>query len=74
QPYPVALGYPPTGNPYGPYGAYPARPPVSGLAIAAFVLGVLCFVPAVGLVLGLVALAQIRKRVSIGALGRTAGR
>ncbi|MET9352199.1 DUF4190 domain-containing protein [Streptomyces sp. NPDC006617] len=35
---------------------------MSGLAIAAFVLGVLCFVPAVGLVLGLVALARIRKR------------
>jgi hypothetical protein len=32
------------------------------VAIAAFVLGVLCFVPAVGLVLGLIALARIRKR------------
>ncbi|MFB7657054.1 MULTISPECIES: DUF4190 domain-containing protein [unclassified Streptomyces] len=63
QPYPGAWGHPGhPGNPYGPYGAYPARPSVNGLAIAAFVLGVLCFVPAVGLVLGLVALAQIRKR------------
>ncbi|WUK65552.1 DUF4190 domain-containing protein [Streptomyces coelicoflavus] len=35
---------------------------MSGLAVAAFVLGVLCFVPAVGLVLGLIALVRIRKR------------
>ncbi|MFC8872296.1 DUF4190 domain-containing protein [Streptomyces sp. NPDC057148] len=50
-------------GPWGqPYGAYPGRPPVNGFAIAAFVLGVLCCVPAVGLVLGLVALARIRKR------------
>ncbi|MFC7995898.1 DUF4190 domain-containing protein [Streptomyces rochei] len=55
QPYP--------GGAWGqPYGAYPRRPPVNGLAVAAFVLGVLCCVPAVGLVLGLVALARIRKR------------
>ncbi|WP_323178790.1 MULTISPECIES: DUF4190 domain-containing protein [unclassified Streptomyces] len=36
--------------------------PVNGLAIAALVLGILCFVPAVGLVLGIVALVQIKKR------------
>ncbi|MYR44364.1 DUF4190 domain-containing protein [Streptomyces sp. SID5910] len=46
----------------GPYGAYPRQAPVNGVAIAAFVLGVLCFVPAVGLVLGLVALRQIRRK------------
>jgi hypothetical protein len=58
----------------GPYGGppYPAwgqgylplhRPaPVNGVAIAALVLGVLCFLPAVGLILGIVALLQIRKR------------
>ncbi|MEU8604565.1 DUF4190 domain-containing protein [Streptomyces parvulus] len=62
QPYHGAWGYPPAGQPHGPYGAYPARPSVNGLAIAAFVLGVLCFVPAVGLVLGLVALGQIKRR------------
>ncbi|MET9764268.1 DUF4190 domain-containing protein [Streptomyces sp. NPDC006372] len=56
---------PPSANwpqPYGPYG--PAgHPPVSvnALAVAALVLGVLCFLPAAGLVLGLVALWQIRR-------------
>lgn len=45
-----------------PYMAYPRQPPVSGLAVAAFVLGVLCFVPGVGLVLGLIALGRIRRR------------
>lgn len=57
--YPGGGGYGPWGQPYG---AHPGRPPVNGFAIAAFVLGVLCCVPAVGLVLGLVALARIRKR------------
>ncbi|MFD5449727.1 MULTISPECIES: DUF4190 domain-containing protein [unclassified Streptomyces] len=46
----------------GPYGPYPRQAPVNGVAIAAFVLGVLCFVPAAGLVLGLIALRQIRRR------------
>ncbi|WP_449342519.1 DUF4190 domain-containing protein [Streptomyces aurantiogriseus] len=63
------------GPPQGPYGGppYPVwgqgflplqnRPaPVNGVAIAALVLGVLCFLPAVGLILGIVALVQIRKR------------
>ncbi|WP_338896287.1 DUF4190 domain-containing protein [Streptomyces sp. TG1A-60] len=36
--------------------------PVNGLAIAALVLGVLCFLPGVGLVLGILGLAQIRKK------------
>ncbi|WP_406495315.1 DUF4190 domain-containing protein [Streptomyces sp. NBC_01604] len=65
-------------GPYGaPYGPYPQAPyqgwgqgyspynqpaPVNGLAIAALVLGVLCCLPAVGLVLGLIALRQIKKR------------
>ncbi|MGV4887065.1 DUF4190 domain-containing protein [Streptomyces viridosporus] len=50
--------------PYGLYGPYGPRPPaaVNGVAIAALVFGVLCFLPAVGLVLGLVALRQIRRR------------
>ncbi|MEH0636136.1 DUF4190 domain-containing protein [Streptomyces bottropensis] len=45
--------------------AYPLprpAPPVNGLAIAALVLGVLCFLPGVGLLLGILALAQIRKK------------
>ncbi|MFI9821724.1 DUF4190 domain-containing protein [Streptomyces sp. NPDC052013] len=50
--------------PYGLYGPYGPRPPaaVNGVAIASLVLGVLCFLPAVGLVLGLIALRQIRRR------------
>ena len=57
-------------SPYGPpyrtwgqgYSPYNRPVPVNGLAIAALVLGILCFVPAVGLVLGIVALVQIKKR------------
>lgn len=50
--------------PYGLYGPYGPRPPaaVNGVAIASLVLGVLCFVPALGLVLGLIALRQIKRR------------
>ncbi|WP_369248956.1 DUF4190 domain-containing protein [Streptomyces sp. R41] len=56
-PYPGP--YQPWGQGYSPYN----RPaPVNGLAISALVLGILCFLPAVGLVLGIVALAQIKKR------------
>ncbi|MEU1160844.1 DUF4190 domain-containing protein [Streptomyces sp. NPDC005921] len=47
------------GQGYSPY-AVPA--PVNGLAIASLVLGLLCCLPGVGLVLGLVALGQIRRR------------
>ncbi|WP_432183638.1 DUF4190 domain-containing protein [Streptomyces tendae] len=57
--YPQGPYAPQWGHPLAPY---PRQAPVNGLAIAAFVLGVLCFVPAVGLVLGLIALARIRKR------------
>ncbi|MBZ6172302.1 MULTISPECIES: DUF4190 domain-containing protein [Streptomyces] len=63
QPYPYAYPQPgPWGQPYGSHGGRPGEARLSGLAVAAFVLGILCFVPAVGLVLGLVALARIRKR------------
>ncbi|MER5519030.1 DUF4190 domain-containing protein [Streptomyces sp. NPDC002763] len=56
-PYPSP--YQPWGQGYSPY-TLPA--PVNGLAIASLVLGLLCCLPGVGLVLGLVALSQIRKR------------
>jgi hypothetical protein len=64
-------------GPQAPHGTYPGAPyavwgqgylplnrpaPVNGVAIAALVLGVLCFLPAVGLVLGVIALLQIKKR------------
>ncbi|MFD0550623.1 DUF4190 domain-containing protein [Streptomyces rectiviolaceus] len=73
QPYGQAPYGPPAGPPYPggpqvPYQRWPgayspySRPPVNGFAIASLVLGILCFVPAVGLILGLVALAQIAKK------------
>ncbi|MFJ2827667.1 DUF4190 domain-containing protein [Streptomyces sp. NPDC087263] len=53
-------------QPHQPWGyGYPAPippVPVNGLAISALVLGLLCFLPGVGLVLGIVALGQIKKR------------
>ncbi|MEV6963117.1 DUF4190 domain-containing protein [Streptomyces sp. NPDC051207] len=63
-PYPPPAPHP--GGPYGSWGPVPgphgARAAVNGLAVGALVLGVLCFLPAVGLVLGLIALRQIRRR------------
>ncbi|MGY3203840.1 DUF4190 domain-containing protein [Streptomyces sp. TE5632] len=59
-------------GPYSPYGPYGLQPPaaggdaVNGVAIAALVCGLLCFLPAVGLVLGLIALWQIRRRPERG--------
>lgn len=54
-----AVPYPVWGQGYSPYG----RPsPVNGVAIASLVLGLLCFLPGVGLLLGIIALVQIRKR------------
>ncbi|MGW1215274.1 DUF4190 domain-containing protein [Streptomyces sp. NPDC002499] len=59
-------GYPypqqPWGQGQGPYGPYGQPAPVNGVAIASLVLGILCCVPGVGLVLGLVALAQIKRK------------
>ncbi|GGS86127.1 membrane protein [Streptomyces daghestanicus] len=59
---PVSIPPPPHpvwGQPsYGP----PRPAPVNGVAISALVLGLLCFLPAVGLVLGLIALTQIKRR------------
>lgn len=64
--------YPQPQGPQSPYGAYqpwvqgyspynqPA--PVNGLAITSLVFGVLCCLPGVGLVLGLIALRQIGRR------------
>ncbi|MEU1405100.1 DUF4190 domain-containing protein [Streptomyces sp. NPDC005728] len=56
-------------SPYGPYqpwaqgySPYNQPAPVNGLAIASLVLGVLCCLPGVGLVLGLIALRQIGRR------------
>lgn len=67
QPYLAAPGqaYGP-GHPYQPWGQgyspYHQTAPVNGFAIAALVLGILCFLPFVGLVLGIVGLVQIKKK------------
>ncbi|GGJ09658.1 DUF4190 domain-containing protein [Streptomyces brasiliensis] len=63
QPYPQGPygqpQYQPWAQGYSPYN----RPaPVNGLAITSLVLGVLCCLPGVGLVFGVIALRQIRKR------------
>ncbi|MFE9093904.1 DUF4190 domain-containing protein [Streptomyces sp. NPDC007264] len=64
--YPQGPSQQPYGPPYQPWGQgyspYNRPAPVNGVAIAALVLGILCFLPAVGLILGLIALAQIRRR------------
>ncbi|MEU6378223.1 DUF4190 domain-containing protein [Streptomyces sp. NPDC046909] len=60
-PYPPGPYTPPGPWGYG-YGGYAQPVPVNGVAIAALVLGILCFLPAVGLVLGLIALSQIRRK------------
>lgn len=71
--YPQYPQYP-SPQAHSPYGPLPYQPwtqgytpftfsaPVNGLAIGALVLGILCCLPGVGLVLGLVALSQIRRR------------
>ncbi|MEV7324789.1 DUF4190 domain-containing protein [Streptomyces sp. NPDC093970] len=57
---------PPYPSPYQPWGQghvpYVLPAPVNGLAIASLVLGLLCCLPGVGLVLGVIALIQIRRR------------
>ncbi|MFJ4684498.1 DUF4190 domain-containing protein [Streptomyces sp. NPDC088789] len=58
-PYPPPLG-PYQQQPWTPYP--PQRPSLNALAVAALVLGILCLVPGAGLVLGLIALAQIRRK------------
>ncbi|MFC8131152.1 DUF4190 domain-containing protein [Streptomyces sp. NPDC057302] len=67
-PYPGMPQPPYPGGPQVPYQRWPgvyspySRPPVNGFAIASLVLGILCCIPGVGLVLGLVALSQIAKK------------
>ncbi|MFP3988158.1 DUF4190 domain-containing protein [Streptomyces sp. E11-3] len=73
QPYPQSpYGQPPYGqSPYG--GGWPApypgqqqhhhqQPPMNGLAITSLVFGLLCCLPVIGLVFGIVALSQIKKK------------
>ncbi|WP_235882105.1 DUF4190 domain-containing protein, partial [Streptomyces apricus] len=63
-PYPPPQGQVPYGHQAWGHGwsPYPAPAPVNGLAIASLVLGLLCFLPVVGLLLGIFALRQIGER------------
>ncbi|WP_250404768.1 DUF4190 domain-containing protein [Streptomyces cellostaticus] len=58
-PHPQGPGYQPWAQGYSPYN----RPaPVNGLAITSLVFGLLCCLPGLGLVFGLIALRQVRRR------------
>ncbi|WP_051720317.1 DUF4190 domain-containing protein [Streptomyces sp. NRRL F-2799] len=52
-----------------PYGPYAPPTPVNPFAVASLITGILCCLPGLGLLLGLIALPQIRKR---GQRGRAA--
>ncbi|GGU09010.1 DUF4190 domain-containing protein [Streptomyces violascens] len=56
------LGQPMNGGPWYPYPQAPQQPPVSGLAIGSLIAGILCCIPPLGLILGVVALGQIKKK------------
>ncbi|MEU4270122.1 DUF4190 domain-containing protein [Streptomyces sp. NPDC026092] len=79
-PAPAAPG-PYTPGPYGPYGPYgpgaagptapgpygiPPQRTTNGLAIASLVAGIVCCLPPLGLIFGLIALPQIKKRNQTG--------
>ncbi|MFF0427418.1 DUF4190 domain-containing protein [Streptomyces sp. NPDC004520] len=78
QPTPPPGGWPAPGpytspgmpyTPYGAPGAAPYGPPprtTNGLAIGSLVSGIVCCLPPLGLILGLVALPQIKKRGQAG--------
>ncbi|MFB7030383.1 MULTISPECIES: DUF4190 domain-containing protein [unclassified Streptomyces] len=64
MPYAAGPYGPPGGPGTGPYGQ-PARS-TNGLAVASLVSGIVCCLPPLGLILGLVALPQIRKKDQAG--------
>lgn len=70
QPYGYPYGQHPYGQPYPVWGQgyspYNRPASVNGLAVASLVLGVLCFFPGLGAVLGVIALVQIRKKGQTG--------
>ncbi|MER5478246.1 DUF4190 domain-containing protein [Streptomyces sp. NPDC002734] len=61
-PGPQGAGPYPYGMPPAPFGQFaPEKPSFNGLAVTALVLGLLCCVPLVGAILGVIALLQIKK-------------
>ncbi|MFI6472199.1 DUF4190 domain-containing protein [Streptomyces sp. NPDC050516] len=54
------------GGPWYPYPQAPQQPPVSGLAVGSLITGILCCIPPLGLILGAVALGQIKKKGQCG--------
>ncbi|MFI8518570.1 DUF4190 domain-containing protein [Streptomyces sp. NPDC085481] len=77
-PGPYAAPGPYTSPPPGPYGPYgpqgpggagpygAPQPGTNGMAVASFVAGIVCCLPPLGLVFGLIALPQIRKKQQKG--------
>ncbi|MEU9012935.1 DUF4190 domain-containing protein [Streptomyces sp. NPDC048479] len=52
----------PSTQSWQPYPQYARRPSVNGLSVASLVLGIVCCLPPLGLVLGLIALSQIKRK------------
>ncbi|WP_326652339.1 MULTISPECIES: DUF4190 domain-containing protein [unclassified Streptomyces] len=52
----------PSAQSWQPYPQYARRPSVNGLSVASLVLGIVCCLPPLGLVLGLIALSQIKRK------------
>ncbi|MEU0271045.1 DUF4190 domain-containing protein [Streptomyces sp. NPDC006307] len=61
QPHP-AYGIPGYGIPGAPGPLPPPVPPINGLSIASLIVGILCCVPPLGMILGAIALARIKKK------------
>ncbi|MEU7279799.1 DUF4190 domain-containing protein [Streptomyces sp. NPDC045431] len=61
QPHP-AYGIPGYGLPGAPGPLPPPVPPINGLSIASLVVGILCCIPPLGMILGAIALARIKKK------------
>ncbi|MFJ8730701.1 DUF4190 domain-containing protein [Streptomyces bauhiniae] len=66
---PTRTGAPALYGPHAPHTPYAPPTPTNPFAIASLLTGILCCLPGVGLLLGVVALVQIRKR---GQRGRAA--
>ncbi|MFI6285237.1 DUF4190 domain-containing protein [Streptomyces sp. NPDC051018] len=64
QPHPAYQPYQqfPQYQQFPPYPIPPVAPPVNGFSIASLVSGIVCCLPPLGLVLGLVAFSQIKKK------------
>ncbi|MFJ8229420.1 DUF4190 domain-containing protein [Streptomyces sp. NPDC094448] len=65
QPYPAQTAQHPAYHPYQQFPGYPAPPApptTNGFSVASLVSGIVCCMPPLGMILGVVALRQIRRR------------